>query len=366
MVYKILQFIFKLYLPLFFKRVEVRGLKNIPKDKPVILAVNHQNTFLDAILVGIQLKRQVFFLTRSDVFKGGFARKILKGLNLIPIYRKNDNIEEFAIKNKGVFMYCNQQLENGKAILIFPEGQSEPIHHLFPLKKGVARLALEAEAAHNFNLRLHVVPVAVNYENHFLPGKKAFVEFLNPIIVSNYKSSYYLNPAKAKNELLQGIFTELKENVVSVEGDYVKFKRRYWKGILRHSQNDKEMIAALKAIPAEGGMFCLNDWSWRRERSRFLKPRRGLEKLFYFLICLPGMLLYLPTIFLSNIFTFLVKDKSFYLSIICVSWLFFGFIQSVFIVWMLWLNLDAELLLLTIILNFFLLYISLRNFNKFV
>ena len=61
MVYKLIQYILRLYLPVFFKRLEFRGLDNIPKDKPVIFAVNHQNAFLDGILVALKQRRPIFF-----------------------------------------------------------------------------------------------------------------------------------------------------------------------------------------------------------------------------------------------------------------------------------------------------------------
>ena len=59
MVYKLIQFILRIYLPVVFKRLEFRGLENVPQDKPVIFAVNHQNAFLDGILVALKLRRPV-------------------------------------------------------------------------------------------------------------------------------------------------------------------------------------------------------------------------------------------------------------------------------------------------------------------
>ena len=53
MVYKLIQFLLRVYLPVLFKRLEYRGLENVPQDKPVIFAVNHQNAFLDGILVAL-------------------------------------------------------------------------------------------------------------------------------------------------------------------------------------------------------------------------------------------------------------------------------------------------------------------------
>ena len=96
MIYKVIQILLKLYLPLFFKSITIRGLDKVPMNKPVIFAVNHQNAFLDAILVGIYVKRPVYFLTRSDLFQGKWVLKIFNALNLVPIFRQKDGDKDFV------------------------------------------------------------------------------------------------------------------------------------------------------------------------------------------------------------------------------------------------------------------------------
>lgn len=364
MVYKVIQILLKLYLPLFFKRVEIRGLDKVPANKPVIFAVNHQNAFLDAILVGIYVKRPVYFLTRSDLFQGKWVLKLFKALNLVPIFRQKDGEVKFHEKNAETFKYCIEQLEAGKPILIFPEGQSEPVHHLFDLKKGVARLAIEAESKHDFNFRLHIVPVAINYVNHFLPGKEVFVEHLDPIIVSKYEDIYKESPAKSVSELLKDLSSSLRSNILDVNGDYVRFKRKYWKSIIRHSRNDKEMLAAINSIPAKESEFSLKDFDWKKEKWKYESKKSFLLKMFSLLISLPGILLYLPTIILTKVLLWRINDSSFYLSILCVSWLFLGLVQTLIFAVYLWSVLDWESFVVAMIMNFVLVITALRNVNK--
>ena len=88
MVYKLIQFILRIYLPVLFKRLDYRGLENVPQDKPVVFAVNHQNAFLDGILVALKLRRPVFFLTRSDVFKGRWIVKLFKSSSYFQTTRR--------------------------------------------------------------------------------------------------------------------------------------------------------------------------------------------------------------------------------------------------------------------------------------
>tara|TARA_B100000401_G_scaffold294700_1_gene201985 strand:+ start:168 stop:1277 length:1110 start_codon:yes stop_codon:yes gene_type:complete len=364
MVYKLIQFILRIYLPILFKRLDFRGLDNVPQDKPVIFAVNHQNAFLDGILVALKLRRPVFFLTRSDVFKGRWIVKLFKLLNLVPIFRRQDGTGDITIKNRETFKYCIQELEKRKPVLIFPEGESEPVHHLFDLKKGVARLAFDAEEKNDFKLGLHVVPVVINYENHFIAGKKVFVNYLKPILISEYKNLYYENQFRSMSLFLKKLQHEMRENMIHISGDYVKFKRRYWKGIIRQSRNDKEIIAAIKSIPQNVNEFSKEGYRWKREKYKYNKPRSFVNRLFYFLLCLPGFLLFLPTIIITKLIIAKVKDESFYLSITALSWLFFGVIQIVVVSIYIWNYTDWDIFVTSLLVIFVLVYITLRNFYK--
>lgn len=344
--------------------MEFRGLENVPQDKPVIFAVNHQNAFLDGILVALKLRRPVFFLTRSDVFKGKWIVKIFQLLNLVPIFRRQDGMVDITVKNRETFKYCIQELEKRKPILIFPEGESEPIHHLFDLKKGVARLAFEAESKNNFKLGLHVVPVVINYENHFVAGKKVFVNYLNPILISGYKNLYFENEVRSISVFLKNLQYEMRQNMIHISGDYVKFKRRYWRGIIRQSRNDKEIIAAIKSIPYDTNEFSKEGYRWQREKYKYNKPRSFLMRVCYFLICLPGFLLFFPTIIITKLILAKVKDESFYLSITALSWLFFGLVQIIIASIYIWNYTDWDIFVSSLLILFAIVYFTLRNFYK--
>lgn len=363
MVYKLIQYILRVYLPVFFKRLEFRGLSNVPKDKPVIFAVNHQNAFLDGILVALKLNRPIYFLTRSDVFKGKLTVKVLNALNLIPIFRQQDRTGDIKENNRKTFQYCIDKLENSGAVLIFPEGVSEPIHHCFNLKKGVARLAFEAEEQNDFKLKLHVVPVAINYENHFIAGKKVFVSFLRPILMSEYRNVFNDSKSRAQSVFLKRLQGELRANLIHISGDYTRFKRRYWKGIVLQSRNDMEMIAAVKSIPQEKGLNT-DGYNWKRDKYKYNRPRSSFAKIFSFLISLPGFIIFSPTILITKLLVLKVKDAAFYLSVVCLSWLLVGLIQLTIITFYLWSISELEFFIASMLVVQLLGYLSIKNFYK--
>ena len=55
-------------LHFYFKRYQTFGHENIP-DGPVIFAANHQNAFMDALVVTCATRRNPFYLARASIFK---------------------------------------------------------------------------------------------------------------------------------------------------------------------------------------------------------------------------------------------------------------------------------------------------------
>ena len=142
MLYSFLRSLFRLAVRLFFYKVEVNGLENAPRKGPLIIVANHPASFLDPIVIAVKLKVRVYFLAKAVVFKNKFVNRILAALNMIPIYRAQDN-PEMLEKNEETFKACFEHLEQGGALLIFPEGISQTVRKLLTIKTGAARIALE-------------------------------------------------------------------------------------------------------------------------------------------------------------------------------------------------------------------------------
>lgn len=191
LIYRFIQINLRWYYTIFFKKVITSGIDNIPENSSVIFAVNHQNTVIDALTTGFQLKKELFFLVKSDAFKGKIVKFIFNVLKLIPIYRKSDNNGNPFINNKKTFSLCCEALAKKKQILIFPEGRSTARHLLTPVKKGVARIAIQA-IDEDYVKELFIVPVIISYENHFIPNNRLWINYLPPIKVTK-NSNYNFN-----------------------------------------------------------------------------------------------------------------------------------------------------------------------------
>ncbi|WP_164972816.1 1-acyl-sn-glycerol-3-phosphate acyltransferase [Lacibacter luteus] len=137
---------------------------------PMILGVNHPNSFLDAVIVGAMMDHRVHFITRSGVFKNPIVRALLRSVNMIPIYRMSDGKDQLA-NNDATFEEVRKVLQRGEHVLIFVEGLC--IHQTtlqLPLKKGAPRMLLQAWED---GLDVTFLPVWVRY-NSFTAFPKTF------------------------------------------------------------------------------------------------------------------------------------------------------------------------------------------------
>jgi len=213
-------------LNIFFKRVEVSGKNNIPKDGAIIFTPNHQGAFMDAVLVGTFNPRDISFLTRSDVFNK-WSKPFLKALNMMPIYRIRDGIANLS-QNEAVFETCYQMLSEKRCILIFPEGNHGIEHYLRPLSKGTARLALDARDRVDPKTKVYIVPTGINYFSHYRPLGKVHIHFGEPIELKEYMTLYEEHKQKGYNKLKTDLAVAMKKTLILADNDQNYEAKRDW------------------------------------------------------------------------------------------------------------------------------------------
>lgn len=222
--YTLAQLKVNLVFRLHFHKLIFTGQENIPRDKPIIYAPTHRNALVDAlILVHENRKQQVVFLARADIFKKELVIKILHFLRIMPVYRIRDGKENLS-KNQEIFEICGRILQNGSPLCLFPEAKYNPRQNLLPLQKAIPRIALPTEAANNFMLDIHIVPVAFYYtaKDSFLSD--LYVAYGKPVKVADYKELYGKDENQAINQLRMDLDTHLRKYVVDIpEQDYDEY-----------------------------------------------------------------------------------------------------------------------------------------------
>jgi 1-acyl-sn-glycerol-3-phosphate acyltransferase len=124
--------------------LRTEGMSNVPPTGPALLIANHQS-FLDPDLVGLAARRHLCFLARKTLFRNKLFTWLIRSLQAVPIDQKGIGIE--GIRD------ILEQLEVGRAVLVFPEGERTHDGKMQSLRPGVSLLVKKAKAP--------VVPVGI-------------------------------------------------------------------------------------------------------------------------------------------------------------------------------------------------------------
>ena len=147
-----------------FRSLEFKGVENIPEDGAVIFSPNHVNTLLDALAVlAMRENRPVVFAARADIFRKPLVAKILNFLRIVPINRIRDGVDALA-GNEQTFHTAIHTLQAGIPFCIFPEGRHSQDPGLLPLRKGIARIALQA--VDEIEGPVYIVPIGLVYDDY--------------------------------------------------------------------------------------------------------------------------------------------------------------------------------------------------------
>ena len=173
MLYSLIKFPARIALHFYCRKLIINNKAYLESKGPLLIAANHPNSFLDAIIVDTLFKQPVTALTRGDVFKNKIVSKILHSLNMLPVYRVSEGVENLEF-NYSTFDACNEIFNHNGIVLIFSEGGCTNEWHLRPLKKGTSRLALKAWQQ---GIPLEVLPLGINYSSFRKFGKTLCLNF---------------------------------------------------------------------------------------------------------------------------------------------------------------------------------------------
>ena len=81
-----------------YNRIEVKGRENIPADGAVIIAPNHCNTLMDALVILQAFKDESVFGARADMFKRPLIAKAMFFVRILPMVRQRDGLRN-VLKN---------------------------------------------------------------------------------------------------------------------------------------------------------------------------------------------------------------------------------------------------------------------------
>lgn len=125
---------FMLIIARIFFRIKIIGAQNTPKGGALVVA-NHVS-FLDSFLIVSAVPRMIRFVMLKKIYEMRLLNWAFKRLNLIPI-TGNTNPEELEQFN----CRCQNEINKGHVVCIFPEGQITKTGELLEFKKGIEHIA---------------------------------------------------------------------------------------------------------------------------------------------------------------------------------------------------------------------------------
>jgi glycerol-3-phosphate O-acyltransferase/dihydroxyacetone phosphate acyltransferase len=212
--YRAVRFLARKLLELFYRRVEVVGLEHVPAEGPVILAPNHQNSMIDPALVVATMPRRLVPIAKAPLFRNPLTAPLLRLAGALPAHRRQDAGSDPA-KNVEMLRAATATLRNGGAVLIFPEGLSQPEPVLMPLRTGAARMLLSAESEVGGTLGVTLLPVGLLFhEPGLFRTGRALVLVGPPVRTDDLIGLYGTAPEAAVRQLTQRLSEALRRQIV--------------------------------------------------------------------------------------------------------------------------------------------------------
>lgn len=190
-----------------YRYLRFRG-EDLPSDGAVILAPNHTNTLMDALVILAGRKGPTAFGSRADIFNRPAVAKILHFLRILPMVRQRDGLEHVSENYKN-FDLIDDVLEHGVPFCMFAEGTHHPGRELQPIKKGIARIALRSAR----NRPTWVVPTGINYSHFFRYRGSAEVRYGKPVNINDFVQQH---PGLQEAQLLQELRSHIQEQMAGM------------------------------------------------------------------------------------------------------------------------------------------------------
>jgi 1-acyl-sn-glycerol-3-phosphate acyltransferase len=116
-------------------RIRVHGLENIPETGAALIVCNHVS-FMDALVIGGNVRRPVRFVMDHNIFKVPVLGFIFRTAHAIPIAPARED----AGALERAFDQIDKELADGEIVCIFPEGKLTRDGEMHEFKKGVERI----------------------------------------------------------------------------------------------------------------------------------------------------------------------------------------------------------------------------------
>ena len=202
-----------------YRRFEVKGKENLPKNVATVFGVNHSNTLMDALVLLSSDNIKKVFIARGDIFKNPTVAKILHFLRILPIFRIRNGVAAVR-QNDDSLNKAVDVLHDHVDLYLFPEGTHRTKHSLMRMGKGLFHIALDANKQFGDQSPVYIIPTAIEYGDYFRFRSTALINFGDPINVTEFlKHTTEENEAVTINQLKDLLHEEISKLFTYIPDD---------------------------------------------------------------------------------------------------------------------------------------------------
>ncbi len=182
---------------------------------PAIAVANHFGGLADGILLVDVMPRMPRVVARDVIFKIPVVGQIASAAGGIPVHRRAD---KGAGSNDDMFASCYDALAQDELILIFPEGVTQDVPHIAPVKTGAARIALGAQASGVSGIR--IIPVGVHYEAKAIFRSRVLVHVGAPLSLDEWTAAHGAHGGADDRDAVSALTDEITARLRHAAPDY--------------------------------------------------------------------------------------------------------------------------------------------------
>ncbi|MBN1764308.1 MAG: 1-acyl-sn-glycerol-3-phosphate acyltransferase [Sedimentisphaerales bacterium] len=198
-------------------KVRMFGRENVPDEGGVLLLSNHQS-YLDPVLCGLGLHREVDYMARDSLFTNNYFAAYIRSLNAFPIQREHADTR--AIKE------IINRLKAGHVVTMFPEATRSRDGRIRTIKPGLELIARRSGAV--------IVPIVIDGAFETWPRHQKLPGMGHICI----KYGRAITPEQVKNmckESREGLVDEINRRLRTMQNE---LRQQYGKPLFNYELED--------------------------------------------------------------------------------------------------------------------------------
>ncbi|MDR3193875.1 MAG: 1-acyl-sn-glycerol-3-phosphate acyltransferase [Tannerella sp.] len=213
------------YKYLYFRKIHLLNLENIPAAAPLMIVSNHQNGACDVLSILLFLRRKnkrrkVRSVTRGDVMVHPAGNALMRWLGIMPAYRIDFEGIDSLDKNAPMLEMLEQELVNDGAVILFPEANHQTKRWFGWFSPRYLFILFEAARKCGFEKEMYVLPACNHYNSYAGVQDTTLLKYGTPIALSPWYEKYGTKPktvVREVNELVKRQITEMMLNITDLE-----------------------------------------------------------------------------------------------------------------------------------------------------